>query len=233
MTVALSVTILPLSAFAHEQHAYRIGNKTYVFTVGSINEPLIVDDKSGLDLTVVEGGGLPTMGPDGDMDGPPAASKPVAGLEKMLKVEMVAGTQKKTMDITPAFGALGSYKTTFFPTVQTTFSYRLFGTLNSVPVDLTFTCNPAGHPMVAEDTTATKISDTVTQLSKSGAFGCPVARADLGFPEQSITTYDLNTKISEAKDAAASSRSKGMAGIVFGVLGLVAGGGALMRRRTH
>jgi len=232
--MALLITISPQIASAHAHYTFQIGTKTYQFVVGSLNEPLIVDDKSGLDLTVTEGGGAPTMGPDGDMDGPPAAGVPVSGLEKTLKVEMSAGSQKKTMDLSPAWGKPGGYKTTFFPTVQTTFTYRLFGTLSNVPVDLSFTCSPAGHTQTPDDTSAVKISDKVTQTLKSGAFGCAEAKSDYGFPEQSGSIYDINKNLqNDVSQARSSARTLGTLGIVIGLLGLAVGAGAWMRGRKN
>jgi hypothetical protein len=37
-------------AFAHQRQLFMIGDKDYLFVVGSINEPLYVDDKSGVEF---------------------------------------------------------------------------------------------------------------------------------------------------------------------------------------
>ena len=39
-------------ASAHENRLYNIGNKDYWITVGSINEPVFVDDKSGAEVFI-------------------------------------------------------------------------------------------------------------------------------------------------------------------------------------
>ncbi len=219
-------------ASAHAHYTYLINGKTYNFVVGSLNEPLIVDDKSGLDLTVTQGGGMPTMGPDGDMDGPPAAAAPVSGLDKTLKVEMSAGGQKKVFDLAPAYGKPGGYTTTFFPTVPTTFTYRLFGTLSNVPIDLSFTCSPAGNAQTPDDTAAIKISDKVTQTLKSGVFGCAEAKSDYGFPETAASNYELQQANAAVTDRAGSSNTLGIAGIVLGALGLIVSGISMARVRN-
>ncbi len=216
---ALAATLLPYIVSAHERRTYDIGGKTYQIVIGSLNEPLIVDDKSGLDLTVTQGGGMPTMGPDGDMDGPPSAGIPIQGLDQTLKLEMSAGNQKKNYDLAPAYGKPGSYKTTFFPTIQTTFTYRLFGTINKVPVDLSFTCNPAGHPQAEEDKNLIKISDTVTQKLKTGAFGCAEAKSDFGFPEAAATTFDLQSQSQTLASKIKTTRILAITGVVITVLG--------------
>ncbi len=203
---------------AHEHDVYQIGDKQYTFVVGSLNEPVVVDDKTGLDLNVTSGGGMAIMSPDGDMDGPAAKSEPALGLEKNLKVEISAGSQKKTLDLTPSWGKPGSYYATFYPTIQTTYAYRVMGTLNNLPVDLTFTCNPAPSSAQAEDKTSVQLSEKVSRISKSGAFGCPMAKADLGFPVSSMSNADLSAKV----DSMASKNSAATLPLGAAVLSLLA-----------
>src|SRR4029077_6527798 len=119
----------------------------------------------------------PTKGPDGDMDGP--AGTPATGLENTLKVELIAGDQKKSFDLSPQYGQDGKYTAAWYPTVATTFSYHFTGTIANTPVDLTYTCIPEGTPIAGTDSTSVKLSDSVTQMSTSGGFGCPVTKADL------------------------------------------------------
>jgi hypothetical protein len=198
-------------ALAHENHVYRIGAKTYQFTIGSLNEPVAVDDKTGLDFRVVE----PSLSN--------AEGAPVDGLDQTLKVELAAGGQKRVFSIQPAFGQPGAYRTAFYPTVQTTLSYRIFGTIENIPLDLTFTCNPAGHPRSPDDNNEVKISDQVSRLSKRGAFGCPVAKADMGFPEAAPSAYDLQTKIGSLESALGDTRAAATRAVFFGLAGVVVG----------
>jgi len=37
-------------AFAHQRALFNIGEKDYLFVIGSQNEPVFVDDKSGVDF---------------------------------------------------------------------------------------------------------------------------------------------------------------------------------------
>jgi hypothetical protein len=46
------VSVTP-QAFAHERQLYTIGGQDYLIVIGSLNEPIIVDDKSGVDLRVL------------------------------------------------------------------------------------------------------------------------------------------------------------------------------------
>lgn len=225
---ALVFTISPQLASAHGHTSFEINEKVYSFVVGSLNEPVAVDDKTGVDLRVTR---MTHAEHEAIEAGATITAKPLAGLETTLKVELQAGDKKKVLDFSPAFRDPGAYRAYFTPTIQTTYAYRIFGTLDGTPFDYTFTCNPAGHPRSEDDKTEVEVSAGVKRIEQGGAFGCPVAKADLGFPEASMTTYDLKNAVSEAKNQADSSGTKGMVGIVVGVLGLVAGVGAWMRKK--
>lgn len=216
---AVAVWVLSAAAAsAHEHQTFTIGGAAYQFVVGSVGEPAIVDTVSGVELTVTQAGSASTRSADGDMDGP--SGGPVAGLEKTLQVEISAGGKSKTLALEAQHGKPGAYVATFIPTVQTTFRYRFFGTVNGTPVDLSFTCNPAGHAVTPDEKTPVKLSDTVTRTLKGGAFGCPLGKADLGFPEPSATLYDISQ---------AGNGTSGMIGAVSGVLALILSAWAWVR----
>lgn len=210
--------LLPLVASAHEHDTFKIGNAHYQFVIGSLNEPIVVDDKTGLDLTVTKcysAACTPTKSADGDMDGP--AGTPVTGLENTLKVEMTAADQTKTFEINPQYGKPGAYKTTFYPTIATTFSYHITGTISDTPVDLTFTCVPEGTPRAEDDATAVKLSDSVTRTSHGGGFGCPAAKEALGFPVKASSINSLSDEAGNAKGMAQAVLAFGAVGLVLGV----------------
>lgn len=220
MFLALAVLVAPLGALAHEHATFVINGQTYNFVVGSLNEPIAVDDKTGVSLSVTKGEGHHTMGPDGDMDGPIVGTKPVEGLADTLKVELIAGDQKKTLSLKPSYGEEGVYEAPFYPTVATTMTYRFFGTIDGNPVDLAFTCKPAGtidHD--SHDDAPKKISDTITQTMRGGGFGCAVAKEDLGFPEKAPSLVSLTKPTVET-----------MAALGLSVLALAVGVYALRRK---
>ncbi len=214
---------LPLMASAHQHASFTIGGATYQFVVGSLNEPLVVDDKSGVDLTVTKGGGSATMSADGEMDGAAAASTPVSGLDQTLKVTLIGGGTKQTLPLTVQYGKPGAYQAVFYPTAATTLSYEFTGTIDGNPVDITFTCLPEGGT-AANDMTSHALSDGNTQTMISGGFGCPLNKQSLGFPEQSAT-------ISSLSQLASSAKSSSTWGIGLGAIAVVLAGLALMRRK--
>jgi hypothetical protein len=221
------------SAAAHERDTFKIGGKFYVLTVGSLNEPFVVDNISGVDLRVSQ-----VAEPTGN-----GASKgagkgtPVTGLERTLKVELAAGDKKETLSFDPSDEAPGAYAANFIPTVQTTYAYRIFGTINSSPVDLTFTCVTGEVSETAEDNSQVKISEIVTRLNKVGAFACPSPRKAMGFPEPSLSSYELNQNtqnlaatVQMAARQASTAQALSIVGIVTGLLGLAVAGIAWKRK---
>ena len=225
-------SIVPF-ALAHERDTFKIGDKYYLLTVGSLNEPFIVDNISGVDLRVSQVSG---PGGNGASNGT-GKGTPVTGLERTLKVELAAGDKKETLSFDPSFNAPGAYAANFIPTVQTTYNYRIFGTIDNSSVDLTFTCVTGEVSESAEDNSQVKISDSITRLRKIGAFGCPASKKTMGFPEPSLSSYELNQSLQNLADGArsagkqaATAQALSIAGIVSGLLGLAIAGMALKRK---
>jgi hypothetical protein len=164
------------SALAHQRQWLQVGPADYLLVVGSLDEPVFTGDKSGVDLTVLV--------PDAasPMDSRSEKAKPVEGLEKTLKVEVKAGPHARVFELEPRFRAPGRYDAVFYPTVATTYTYRVFGTINGAPFDVTFACNPAGHVAAGEDRSVVKVSADVTRKGITGSFGCPRARSEAEFP---------------------------------------------------
>ena len=82
-----------------------------------------------------------------------------------------------------------------------------------------------------------KVSDSITRLGKIGAFGCPVARKTMGFPEPALSSYDLdrNTKnLAAAAQAAGkqatTAQTLSIIALITGILGLVVAGIAWKRK---
>lgn len=216
--IPLAGLLLPFMTSAHEHASYMIGGVQYDIVIGSSNEPIVVDDKTGLDLRVTSGGHM-QKAQDGDME--PVGGKPATGLEQTLKVELISGDTKKTFDISPAFGSPGAYKTTFYPTTVDPFSYRIFGTINNTPVDLMFTCLAKGA--TAPDMEEKDISTGVKQLMGGGGFGCSDPKESLGFPKPAPELLSL------AKQPNSGSNTLGYVAVGLSAVALAI---SLARRRS-
>jgi hypothetical protein len=197
LTTALGLAVLVIfvsatpSAFAHQRALYTIGDKDYLIVIGSLNEPVYVDDKSGVDLRVLN------ADPNNPMNSSAAGVTPVEGLDQTLQVEVSAGNKTKGMQLEPAFGEPGAYETIFYFTVPTTVTYRLFGTINNTPVDLKFTCVPTGEAGAAADNSTAQISQGVVRKGLEGGFGCPSPLTDAGFPEPLTSNFDVTTRLDQ------------------------------------
>jgi hypothetical protein len=185
------VSITMPQAFAHQRQLYTIGNQDYLIVIGSLNEPIFVDDKSGVDLRVM------TADPNNPMNSSAEGAAPVEGLDETLQVEIAAGNNTKVMQLEPAFGEPGAYEAPFYPTVATTYTYRLFGTINNTPVDLAFTCTPTGEAGAAPDNSTEQVSEGVVRKGIEGGFGCPAPLTDAGFPEPLMSNYEITTMLEQ------------------------------------
>ncbi len=174
---------------AHEKQVLKIGGIDYMFVVGSLNESIVVGDKTGIDLKI-------SLADKNDLSTTTSkAIVPVLNLEKDLKIENISGDIKKEFDLTSAWGKPGNYNSTFYPTNSDIFSYRIIGKINNTDVDLLFTCNKNGHDM-------SKMADpNVHENMKmqnggfevkhhSGAFGCPKEKEQFLFPNTFGDKFD-------------------------------------------
>ena len=187
-----SSCILQNEAFAHQRQLFTIGDKDYLFVVGSLGEPLYIDQKSGVDFSAF------WPDPSDPVNSRANGSKPIEGLESMLKVEVVAGDKNKTFDFEPAFMNPGHYEAPFFPTVETTYNYTLFGVINGTNFKATWTCSPAGgEGTLISNNSTVEISPNVTRKSMMGSFGCPQPLSEAGFPEPMMSNQEIVKKLAE------------------------------------
>jgi hypothetical protein len=187
-----SSCILQNVAFAHQRQLFTIGDKDYLFVVGSLGEPLYIDQKSGVDFSAF------WPDPSDPVNSRANGSKPIEGLENILKVEVVAGDKNKTFDFEPAFMNPGHYEAPFFPTVETTYNYTLFGVINGTNFRATWTCSPAGgEGTLISNNSTVEISPNVTRKSMMGSFGCPQPLSEAGFPEPMMSNQEIVKKLAE------------------------------------
>jgi hypothetical protein len=194
------VSVTP-QAFAHERQLYTIGGQDYLIVIGSLNEPIFVDDKSGVDLRVL------TADPNNPMNSTAEGAVPVEGLEETVQVELGAGNVTKVLQLEPAFGEPGAYEAPFYPTVATTLTYRLFGTINNTPVDLTLTCTPTGEAGATPDNSTVQVSEGVVRKGIEGGYGCPAPVTDAGFPEPLMSNNEIVTTLDQLQSQIGSTNS--------------------------
>jgi hypothetical protein len=185
------------SAAGHESRLYTIGEQDFLLVVGSMNEPAYVDDKSGVEAFAY------WPDPTDPMNSQANGTKPIEGLT--LKTDVSAGGKNMTLDLEPAYEDPGHYEATFYPTVPTTYSYTVYGDINGTAFHDTFTCRPAGESEPAQDNSTVAVADGVTRIGQSGGFGCIESRADVSFPEQYVSNYELQQMINGSGGSSNSS----------------------------
>ena len=196
LALAAVVSFVPVTmpqAFAHQRQLYTIGNQDYLIVIGSLNEPIFVDDKSGVELRVL------TADPNNPMNSSAEEAAPVEGLDETLQVEIAAGNNTKVLQLEPAFGEPGAYEAPFYPTVATTYTYRLFGTINNTPVDLAFTCTPTGEAGNVFTIPLNRYQRVLSERALKADMVCPAPLTDAGFPEPLMSNYEITTMLEQLR----------------------------------
>jgi hypothetical protein len=172
------------TAAAHEQR--EVGE--YTFTVGMLDEPVFTGLRSGLDLRVARG------------------EEPVEGLEESLDATVTFGSETRDLEISPAFGEPGAYRSVFFPTAAGPYTFHITGDIEGTPVDETFSAGP----------------DTFGEVQDVSAGQFPVQ-----FPATGDVVRDAEAGAGAATSATIAL-GLGAAGLVAGVVAI---GLAVTRRR--
>lgn len=180
------------TSYAHQLVLYNIKGKDYLFKVEWANEPVSVDDKTNIELTVITPNSTNPMSDEAN------GTVPVTGLENSLKMNITAGDKILQSDLEPAFGELGVYESkTFYPTIPTTYSFRVYGDLNGTSFDSTFACNPTLGENAPPDNSTIQISKDVVRKALSGGLDCPDDR--IGFPEPYVSNHEISQMLNQTK----------------------------------
>jgi hypothetical protein len=203
----------PVPALAHERR--QLGK--YTMVVGFLGEPAYVNQQNGLDLRVYT---LPE-GTD-PATAPSSARIGTENLEKTLKAEVIFGgeSQKMALTLEPRFRDPGAYDGHFFPTAAGDYTFHIFGTIEGMNVDETFTSSPEGFSSVEEV-------------------------RELEFPKKLMSAQDVEAELATLKASASTPAASNadddsttlptvlaIIGILAGAAGLLVGGFALARGRS-
>ena len=181
---AACLLLVATPVLAHEERTVA----GYDMEVGFINEPVFVGDKSGLEFSVMKD------------------DQPVEGLEQTLTAQVIYQGQTRDLPLEARDGSPGWYQSVFIPTAAGPYTFHISGTIESNPVDESFTSSPTGFDEVQEVTAGQ-------------------------WPNQLPTTSELSATASKGADAANTALialGVGVLGVLIGAVGL---GLALANRR--
>jgi len=165
-------------AFAHERRS--VGK--YDFVVGFLNEPAYMNQVNSVDFRVTNH----------------ETSKPVEGLDKTVKVEILVGGKILPLNLSARFGQPGAYNAYFLPTKVGSVIFHFTGDIEGQKVDEKFESGP-------------------------GRFGDVEDTTPLQFPEKVADPVAMATQLKAAQDTAASAQTIAYVGVAFGILGTVLG----------
>ena len=133
---AAAMIASPVAVEAHETRT--IADGTYQIVVGLMNEPVYAGDKSGLEFWVTEvAAATPAAGAE-ETEG-----APVEGLEETLQAEVIYEDQTMALPLTAMWDDPAGYYSIFFPTAsEGDYTFRIYGTIDGIEIDETFTSGP-------------------------------------------------------------------------------------------
>jgi hypothetical protein len=183
---ALLALAAPGRALAHGH--IEVGD--YELVIGFRNEPAIQSEPNGLDLRVTN---IKT-------------GEPVPDLADTLTAEISFGGSTLPLELRPQWGQEGAYTADVIPTAAGDYTFRIAGTIEGTPVDVTMTSGP----------------DTFSAVG---------AKEALAFPAAEPTPAELQAQAQAAAASAQTALLVGGLGVLAGLAGLGVALAALRSRR--
>lgn len=216
----LVVASIP-SAWAHTHRVLRINGQQVEFVVGWVVEPPYAGEVNAVDFWAHY---VNASCPEGTV----STACPLYGLDQSLRVEVTTGGYSETLnfspnlsnDVPPLF--YGEYTANIEPTVAGSYSFIIFGTVGSTPVNETFTCGPTTFECVDP---ASEI-----QFPQSLASSADL-QAALSNTQSQIS--GLQSQITELQATAQTAFTLGGIGVAVGIIGVVTALVAMTRNRPH
>ncbi len=176
LAFALAAALPALSGTALAHGKLTVGD--YDLEIGFRVEPAVAGQPNGLDLTVTN----------------TKTGKPVTGLEKTLQVEIIHGASRRTLRLYPQ-ETDGQYSADVLPAVDGDYTWHIFGTLESTPVDVSMT-------------------------SGANTFDPVVAPGDLAFPAAPPSAAQALAEAQTSLAVGIGGVVVGLIGVVIGLLAL-------------
>ncbi|HEU4323995.1 MAG TPA: hypothetical protein VFS21_12675 [Roseiflexaceae bacterium] len=178
LALLLTLIALPFSLSSALAHGH-ITEGDYELVIGFRNEPAYQGEPNGLDLSVTN----------------TKTGEKVKDLAGTLKAEIIRGSAKRELTLRAQWGEDGAYTADILPTESGDYTWRIFGTINGTPIDVSMTSSPDTFSSVAARTTAS-------------------------FPAAEPGAAELAAQAQTALMVGAAGVVLGLAGLVVGIMGL-------------
>ena len=175
---AILALCLPGIALAHGQT--QVGD--YTLEIGFHNEPVYQGDPNSLDLFVTN----------------TKTGEKVNGLESTLQVEIIFGSSKKQLTLSPQDGVDGGYTAAIVPTQLGDYTWHIWGTIENTPVDVSMTSSPT-------------------------TFGSAEPKSSYAFPAAEPSLGAVQAQSASAASTALIALVVAIVGVLAGAGGLLAG----------
>ena len=183
---ALWLPSIPVQAHGHTH----VGD--YELVIGFRSEPVYQGEPNGLDLSVTNR----------------ETGESVNGLEETLQAQIIFGSRERELNIEPQFGREGAYTAPVIPTEAGDYTWRIFGTIEGTPVDISMTSSP----------------DTFSSVEP---------KSSVAFPAVEPSSMELSEQSAAAAGTARTALVAALVGIVLGAAGLVFGFLSLRSARRY
>lgn len=187
LALALGLMLMFVTgALAHERRT--VGK--YQLVVGFLNEPAYAGYTNGIDFRVTN----------------TETNKPVEGVEKTVKSEVIVGGKTLPLPLATRFGQPGAYAGYFVPTKPGAYIFHFTGDIEGTKLDEKFESGP-GRFNDVEDTTP------------------------LQFPEKLGNPADAAALVKVAQDTAATAQTVAYVGLAVGAIGVILGALGFTKRK--
>jgi len=159
--VLLVVCLTPSAVFAHGDEPCG----SFTCKVGWINEPVVVGQFNGLDLSITE---------------KDDSSKGVPGAEATLKFEIIYGGVKKIFPLRPLRDQPGHYTTDILPTRAGQYTFRFFGTLNGEAIEVSLEPEEVAAASAVEFPEASNVANVTAALQSQAQMAQTLAVVGIG-----------------------------------------------------
>ena len=239
---------LLLAPLVAQAHADRVVVGKYGFRVGFLDEPAYNGLPNGIDLAICQGACKVLQ------DGSGNYANPVEDTDvyETLQVEVIFGSSKLALKLTPVFRRPGKFSATFMPMAVGDYTFHFFGTIGPDKIDESFNSAKDGFdavqdvallqfPKVAVSTSPTNVTTanvaSTTDSTTTSTVAPPTttvvpgtssvtAMPNMGPNGDDSTQSQLQAttqQLQVARQEVAEAKNSASAATVFAIIGIIVG----------